>query len=79
MANDKTRNELMIFGGSTPPPIYKEVIHMARTTLNDIYYTACNNYTLGVMTGNKSFFEQAKAIFDIYKQNGGKKENLKLI
>lgn len=50
-----------------------------KTTLNDIYYTACNNYTLGVMTGNKSFFEQAKAIFEIYKQNGGKKENLKLI
>jgi len=52
---------------------------MAKTTLNDIYYTACNNYTLALITGNNCFFEQAKAVFDIYKQNGGKKENLKII
>lgn len=44
--------------------------------LDDLFYTACELYTMGVMTGYKSIHDRATEYFAHYKLRGGKRTSL---
>lgn len=47
-----------------------------RGNLNDVYYTACSEYTMYVQTGTEAFKANAEMYFKIYKERGGKRKKL---
>lgn len=49
------------------------------TKLNDLYFTACCEYTNYIQTGNIEFKDKAEEYFRVYKQRGGRKDKLKLV
>lgn len=49
------------------------------SSLTDLYYTACLEYTRYIQTGNQLLKETAEWYFTVYKQRGGKKKELKLV
>lgn len=55
-------------------------IEWARTArLNDLYYSACQEYTMHVQTGVPAFKANYETLFNIYKERGGKKEKVRLL
>lgn len=47
--------------------------------LNELYFIACEEYTKYIQTGNISFKIKAEEYFRVYKERGGKKDQLKMV